>query len=186
MASFLLGWGVTVGAGLASYPLDTIRRRMMMTSGSGVNYKSMFDAGSQIVAKEGTKSLFKGAGANILRGVAGAGVLSLYDKLQEIMFGKVYSGGQSLPLLPLNCADVSFLQALVKYLLGILLSLHSRHLRFSSAIRRTTIFLSTHRATGYRLFYYTLPRPITKCEREKKWTTRVTQGTKLPSCPALP
>jgi len=31
--SFLLGWGVTVGAGLASYPIDTIRRRMMMTSG---------------------------------------------------------------------------------------------------------------------------------------------------------
>ena len=52
-------------------------RRMMMTSGAGVHYKSMFDAGSQIVAKEGMKSLFKGAGANILRGVAGAGVLSL-------------------------------------------------------------------------------------------------------------
>lgn len=93
MASFLLGWGVTTGAGLASYPLDTIRRRMMMTSGGTVHYKSMFDAGSQIIAKEGTKSLFKGAGANILRGVAGAGVLSLYDKLQELMFGKVYSGG---------------------------------------------------------------------------------------------
>jgi hypothetical protein len=71
-------------------------RRMMMTSGSGVNYKSMFDAGSQIIRKEGTKSLFKGAGANILRGVAGAGVLSLYDKLQEVLFGKVYSGGTSL------------------------------------------------------------------------------------------
>jgi len=92
-ASFLLGWGVTTGAGLASYPLDTIRRRMMMTSGGTVHYKSMFDAGSQIVAKEGIKSLFKGAGANILRGVAGAGVLSLYDKMQELMFGKVYSGG---------------------------------------------------------------------------------------------
>ncbi|QRV76080.1 mitochondrial carrier protein [Ceratobasidium sp. AG-Ba] len=92
-ASFLLGWGVTIGAGLASYPLDTIRRRMMMTSGSAVHYKSMFDAGSQIIAKEGAKSLFKGAGANILRGVAGAGVLSLYDKLQQVMFGKVYSGG---------------------------------------------------------------------------------------------
>lgn len=37
--------------------------------------------------------MFKGAGANILRGVAGAGVLSLYDKLQQVMFGKVYSGG---------------------------------------------------------------------------------------------
>merc|ERR1712193_380003 len=32
LASFLLGWGVTTGAGIASYPLDTIRRRMMMTS----------------------------------------------------------------------------------------------------------------------------------------------------------
>ena len=47
-ASFLLGWGVTIGAGLASYPLDTIRRRMMMTSGSTTHYKSMFDAGSQV------------------------------------------------------------------------------------------------------------------------------------------
>jgi len=68
----------------------------MMTSGGTVHYKSMFDAGSQIIAKEGTKSLFKGAGANILRGVAGAGVLSLYDKLQQVMFGKVYSGGGCL------------------------------------------------------------------------------------------
>jgi len=93
LASFMLGWGVTIGAGLASYPLDTIRRRMMMTSGGKVHYKSMFDAGSQIIAKEGTKSLFKGAGANILRGVAGAGVLSLYDQLQVILFGKVFSGG---------------------------------------------------------------------------------------------
>ena len=93
LASFLLGWGVTTGAGLASYPLDTIRRRMMMTSGEKVHYSSMFDAGRQIVKAEGMGSLFKGAGANILRGVAGAGVLSLYDKLQELMFGKVYSGG---------------------------------------------------------------------------------------------
>jgi solute carrier family 25 (adenine nucleotide translocator) protein 4/5/6/31 len=92
-ASFLLGWGVTIGSGLASYPLDTIRRRMMMTSGSTTHYKSMFDAGSQIIAKEGVKSLFKGAGANILRGVVGAGVLSIYDQVQLIMFGKKFKGG---------------------------------------------------------------------------------------------
>lgn len=78
---------------------------MMMTSGSGVNYKSMFDAGSQIIAKEGVKSLFKGAGANILRGVAGAGVLSLYDKFQEIMFGKVYSGGKCPRLIIFRATD---------------------------------------------------------------------------------
>ncbi|KAI5371150.1 Putative mitochondrial carrier protein [Septoria linicola] len=90
LASFLLGWTVTTGAGIASYPLDTVRRRMMMTSGEAVKYKSSFDAASQIVAKEGVKSLFKGAGANILRGVAGAGVLSIYDQLQVIVFGKKF------------------------------------------------------------------------------------------------
>ena len=34
LMSFLLGWGVTIGSGLMSYPIDTIRRRMMMTSGN--------------------------------------------------------------------------------------------------------------------------------------------------------
>ncbi|PWN94011.1 putative ADP, ATP carrier protein [Acaromyces ingoldii] len=92
-ASFLLGWAVTTGAGLASYPLDSIRRRMMMTSGSKTHYRNMLHAAQSIVATEGTKSLFKGAGANILRGIAGAGVLSGYDKLQELLFGKVYKGG---------------------------------------------------------------------------------------------
>ncbi|KNE88164.1 hypothetical protein PSTG_18441, partial [Puccinia striiformis f. sp. tritici PST-78] len=53
LASFLLGWGVTTGAGIASYPLDTIRRRMMMTSGEKVQYKGMVDCGSQIVKAEG-------------------------------------------------------------------------------------------------------------------------------------
>jgi solute carrier family 25 (adenine nucleotide translocator) protein 4/5/6/31 len=93
LAKFLLGWGVTIAAGLASYPLDTIRRRMMMTSGQAEKYKSSLDCGMKIIAKEGVASLFKGAGANILRGVAGAGVLSMYDKLQELVFGKVYAGG---------------------------------------------------------------------------------------------
>lgn len=65
LASFLLGWAVTTGAGLASYPLDTIRRRMMMTSGTTTHYKGIADAGRQIIAAEGVKSLFKGAGANV-------------------------------------------------------------------------------------------------------------------------
>ncbi|KAI1083777.1 mitochondrial carrier domain-containing protein [Whalleya microplaca] len=93
LASFALGWCVTTGAGVASYPLDTIRRRMMMTSGEAVKYKGTLDAARQIVAAEGVKSLFKGAGANILRGVAGAGVLSIYDQLQVILFGKAFKGG---------------------------------------------------------------------------------------------
>ena len=83
LASFLLGWVVTIASGIVSYPLDTIRRRMMMTSGQAVKYKSSIDCGMQIIQKEGVKSLFKGAGANVLRGIAGAGVLSGFEKLQE-------------------------------------------------------------------------------------------------------
>jgi solute carrier family 25 (adenine nucleotide translocator) protein 4/5/6/31 len=93
LANFALGWAVTTGAGIAAYPLDTIRRRMMMTSGEAVKYKNSFDAARQIIAKNGVKSLFNGAGANILRGVAGAGVLSIYDQLQLLLFGKAFSGG---------------------------------------------------------------------------------------------
>jgi solute carrier family 25 (adenine nucleotide translocator) protein 4/5/6/31 len=93
LASFLLGWSITIGAGLASYPIDTVRRRMMMTSGEAVKYKTSMHAFAEIVQKEGTKSLFKGAGANILRAVAGAGVLAGYDQLQLIFFGKTYGSG---------------------------------------------------------------------------------------------
>merc|ERR1719376_1935496 len=82
--SFLLGWAVTVTAGLMSYPIDTVRRRMMMTSGGRVKYKGSMDCFIQVVKNEGFMSLMKGAGANILRGVAGAGVLAGFDKFKEI------------------------------------------------------------------------------------------------------
>merc|ERR1712090_21285 len=82
-ASFLLGWAVTVTAGLMSYPIDTISRRMMMTSGGGVKYKGSIDCGTQILKNEGFMSMMKGAGANVLRGVAGAGVLAGCDLVKE-------------------------------------------------------------------------------------------------------
>merc|ERR1712244_125638 len=59
----LLGWVVTITAGLMSYPIDTIRRRMMMTSGGGVKYKGSIDCGIQILKNEGFMSMMKGAGA---------------------------------------------------------------------------------------------------------------------------
>jgi len=82
--SFLLGWAVTVTAGLMSYPIDTIRRRMMMTSGGGAKYKGSIDCARQIMKTEGFMSMMKGAGANILRGVAGAGVLAGFEKFQNL------------------------------------------------------------------------------------------------------
>jgi len=84
MASFMLGYTVTVVSGVASYPIDTIRRRMMMTSGQAVKYKGSIDCTMQILKNEGMMSMFKGAGANILRGVAGAGVLAGFDKFKDV------------------------------------------------------------------------------------------------------
>merc|ERR1711981_145872 len=70
-ASFILGWAVTVTAGLMSYPIDTIRGRMMMTSGGGAKYKGSIDCAVQIMKNEGFMSMMKGAGANVLGGAAG-------------------------------------------------------------------------------------------------------------------
>merc|ERR1719468_963284 len=83
-ASFLLGWAVTITSGLMSYPIDTVRRRMMMTSGGAVKYKNSMDCGAQILKNEGFMSLMKGAGANVLRSVAGAGVLAGFDKFKAV------------------------------------------------------------------------------------------------------
>eukprot|EP00745_Piridium_sociabile_P024674 TRINITY_DN39126_c0_g2_i1.p1 TRINITY_DN39126_c0_g2~~TRINITY_DN39126_c0_g2_i1.p1 ORF type:complete len:303 (+),score=72.42 TRINITY_DN39126_c0_g2_i1:117-1025(+) len=82
--SFVLGYAVTVSSGLLSYPIDTIRRRMMMTSGQAVKYKGSMDCAMQIVKNEGFMSMMKGAGANILRGVAGAGVLAGFDSFKAV------------------------------------------------------------------------------------------------------
>jgi hypothetical protein len=56
---------------------------MMMTSGEAVKYRSSWHAFTDILKNEGTASLFKGAGANILRAVAGAGAISGYDVLKQ-------------------------------------------------------------------------------------------------------
>jgi len=83
-SSFLLGYAVTVSAGLCSYPIDTVRRRMMMTSGEAVKYSGSFDCTVQVFKGEGILSFYKGAGANILRGMAGAGVLAGFDKFKQV------------------------------------------------------------------------------------------------------
>jgi len=80
---FALGYAVTVSAGILSYPIDTIRRRMMMTSGAAVKYNGSLDCAASILKSEGFMSFMKGAGANILRGMAGAGVLAGFDTLKK-------------------------------------------------------------------------------------------------------
>jgi len=76
---FCVGYGVTVAAGLLSYPLDTVRRRMMMESGGKALFNGGLDCFRKIVATEGVGSLYRGAGANVARGLAGALVLIGFD-----------------------------------------------------------------------------------------------------------
>jgi len=77
---------VTTAAGIISYPFDTVRRRMMMQAGAKEQlYSSMFDCAGKIAKDEGGSAFFKGAGANVLRGMGGALVLVLYDEIKALL-----------------------------------------------------------------------------------------------------
>merc|ERR1712176_309613 len=72
-----------ISAGYASYPFDTVRRRLQMQSEKPKEewvYAGTADCFKKIIADEGTAALFKGAGANALRTVGAALVLVLYSE----------------------------------------------------------------------------------------------------------
>lgn len=77
--SFLVGWGVTLASGWLTYPIDTIRRRMMVSLCGPLPYHGAWECTSEIVAKEGVSALWAGAVPNVARGVIGASVLTLTD-----------------------------------------------------------------------------------------------------------
>lgn len=83
LASFVLGWSVTTFSGICAYPFDTLRRRMMLTSGQPSKYRNTIHAFKQIVHHEGFPALFRGVTANMLSGMAGAGVLAGYDQMHR-------------------------------------------------------------------------------------------------------
>jgi len=91
-ANIFAVWGfaqiVTVVAGIASYPLDTVRRRLMMTAGQeNPKYKGTLHCFKTIAAEEGTNAFFKGCLSNVIRGTGGALVLVFYDKIQSYLQG---------------------------------------------------------------------------------------------------
>jgi solute carrier family 25 (mitochondrial adenine nucleotide translocator), member 4/5/6/31 len=80
-----------IAAGYASYPMDTIRRRLQMQSEKPKDqwvYSGTADCFRKIVANEGSAALFKGAGANALRTVGAAMVLVLYSEITAYVNGK--------------------------------------------------------------------------------------------------
>ena len=75
--NFSLGYTITMFAGLCVYPVDTLRRRMMMKSGELIKYNNSYHALKNILNNEGIGALYKGCFINVIRGVAGAGIYTL-------------------------------------------------------------------------------------------------------------
>ena len=89
---FIFAQFVTGSAGVVSYPLDTVRRRLMMMSGKKAKdskvtyYSGTMDCFRKVYAEEGIGGFFKGALSNFFRGIGAAMVLTLYDKFQIILY----------------------------------------------------------------------------------------------------
>merc|ERR1712125_246399 len=84
----VLGAISTFGAG-ATYPFDTVRRRLQMQSEKPVEehiYRGTFDCLKKIAAEEGVAAgVYKGFVANAFRSVGAALVLVLYDRAKKIL-----------------------------------------------------------------------------------------------------
>ncbi|TXG61216.1 hypothetical protein EZV62_012579 [Acer yangbiense] len=77
---------VTTSAGLLSYPLDTVRRRMMMQSGmEKPMYHNTRDCWRTIYRREGVASFYRGAVSNMFRSTGAAAILVLYDEIKKFM-----------------------------------------------------------------------------------------------------
>ncbi|KAM0059251.1 putative mitochondrial carrier protein [Helianthus debilis subsp. tardiflorus] len=83
---WIVAQAVTTSAGLLSYPLDTVRRRMMMQSGiERPMYRSTLDCWKTIYKTEGLGSFYRGALSNMFRSTGAAAILVLYDEVKKFM-----------------------------------------------------------------------------------------------------
>ncbi|PON74853.1 Mitochondrial carrier protein [Trema orientale] len=105
IAGLLMVWyGVLAAAGLAYHPFDTIRRRMMMTSGEAFKYTNSWDAFIQIIEHEGAKSLFKGVGATFLHSF----VISLFKVLNASQGTEIMNMHNLLIVINKKCSSRVF------------------------------------------------------------------------------
>ena len=73
---------VSITAGTICYPIDSVRRRLMMQAGRPIDertFKHSKDAFRKIFKMEGIKGFYLGIGPNIVRSIAGALLLVSYD-----------------------------------------------------------------------------------------------------------
>jgi len=81
LEKFLLAQFVTLTAGLATYPLDTLRRRLAMQGGRvEPDYWNAVDCLKKMIEKEGVKSLFRGVLFRTGLNASGSVALVAYDQ----------------------------------------------------------------------------------------------------------
>ena len=91
IVKFFFAQAVVTASETLSYPLDTVRRRMMLQSGLAVKeYTSAIDCYKKIIEKEGFAAFFKGNASNIVRSIGSSLVLVLYDKMKDSLFKKTH------------------------------------------------------------------------------------------------
>ncbi|KAB2007430.1 hypothetical protein ES319_D10G029500v1 [Gossypium barbadense] len=84
LSRVMVEFGFDICGKMATYSMDTVSRRMMMTWG-GVKYKSTLHAIAQIWKTEGVKTFYNGAGAEILLCAAYTGTVMLVIYVADVI-----------------------------------------------------------------------------------------------------
>ena len=90
ISKFIVAQTAAVAAGFASYPFDTVRRRLAAQAKKPPaqrRYQGTIDCFVKIVEDEGFGALFKGAGFNALRAVLSALTLAVYTAPDPMYHG---------------------------------------------------------------------------------------------------
>jgi solute carrier family 25 (adenine nucleotide translocator) protein 4/5/6/31 len=86
LAKFSIALLIDIFSAMLAYPLDTIRRSLMMQSDSKeVLFTDSISCAKYIVKKDGWKGLYKGCLMNNIRAIGSAMVLVLYDEFKKIL-----------------------------------------------------------------------------------------------------
>mmetsp|Transcript_7252 Transcript_7252/g.8789 ORF Transcript_7252/g.8789 Transcript_7252/m.8789 type:complete len:311 (-) Transcript_7252:85-1017(-) len=88
VSKFIVAQIAVTASGLCAYPFDTVRRRLQMQSEKPANerlYKGTLDCMGKILKEEGISGMYKGALANIFRGVGASLVLVLYGEIKNAL-----------------------------------------------------------------------------------------------------
>jgi solute carrier family 25 (adenine nucleotide translocator) protein 4/5/6/31 len=88
--NFFIKWAlaqsITVFSSAMFYPLDTLRRRMMLQSGETVPiYKNSIDCAIKMMKEEKILGFYKGWGTNAIKMCGSSIILVLYDEFQKVL-----------------------------------------------------------------------------------------------------